>query len=136
MTPQFDEPHRFGSLRERVRGCDGEDEAHAADRQAATAGSERRGIGCAIRGADREVGATRHERIPGAAEHFVGDAQPRRRRGVEALERGQQRRERDDGVERDAQFAFPAAGQQPYALREVVDRGEQRTAFAQQRLAR
>ena len=84
-------PQRFGSLRERVRGRDGEDEAHAADRQAATAGGERRGIGRAIRGADREVGAPRQQRVPGAAEHFVGDAQARRRARVEALERGQQR---------------------------------------------
>ena len=63
------------------------------------------------------------------------DAQARGRSRIEAFERRQQRREGNERVERDAQFPFPAAGEQAHALRQVVDCREQRPAFAQQCLA-
>ena len=61
--------------------------------------------------ADDEVGTAGGQRIPGAAQHFVADTDlGAAADGVEAFEQRVEALDRDDGVDGDPQFCFPALG--------------------------
>ncbi len=118
---------------QRVGRGDGEDEVAAFAERAAGDAAARRHV---ARGADHQVGAAGGERVPGAAQYLVTEADLRAAAdGVEAFQQGVDALDRDDGIDRDPQFGLPAGGDALDAALQFAGGAQQVAAVVEQRAA-
>ena len=127
----------LGQRSQRVVRCDAVHEADISQRaHRVQAGGECRGRGLAAY-PDGEVGPSRQQGVPAAIEHLVREAQPGRRvQSIKIFEQRAQPLERNNPVQRDAQFDFPAAGNLLDPADEIVGGAHQQAALLEQFFAR